>query len=124
MTTGCVGSGNGVGAAAGVAVGAGTVSEGTRVASGAARVGRDVGVVCGVARGVVLIASGCPQLVSAKTSSRSLQQRTTSRICFRTCVLNYTAYSRNCQSLARYPNFTCNLNDCKRTLVLLLLRTD
>jgi hypothetical protein len=76
--TDCVGIGGGVGVTATLAVGvagADAVSGRARVASGAARVGRGVGVVGGVARGVVLIASGCPQFVSAKISNKSLQQR-------------------------------------------------
>ena len=83
--TGCVGMGRGVGVTAKLAgdcAGVGAVSGEARVASGVAPVGRGVRVVGGVARGVVLIASGCPQLVSTKTSNKSLQQRTTSRICF------------------------------------------
>ena len=77
--------GDSVGIVAGLAVciaGVVTVLEGVRVASGAPLVWRGVSIVGGVARGVVLIASGCPQLVSTKTSNKSLQQRTTSRICF------------------------------------------
>ena len=83
MTTSSVGIAIGVGVAMKVALGAvGTIVVMARVASGAWRVRRGVGAVCGVARGVVLIASGCPQLVSATISNKSLQQRTTSHICF------------------------------------------
>jgi hypothetical protein len=90
MTTGCVAAGWEVDVATGVLDGAAdaeAVSGCGRVASGPAPVGRGFGVVSGVARGVVLIASGCPQLVSTKTRNKSLQQRTTSHICFRTFVL-------------------------------------
>ena len=76
-----VGTGSGVGIAAAVARGEVTaaLSGVPGVASGAARVGRSVDAVGEVARGV-LIASGCPQLVSTNTSNKSLQQRTTSQI--------------------------------------------
>jgi hypothetical protein len=82
MTTDGVGAGKGIVSAGGL-VGAGVadvVSRMPGVTSGTALVGRGVDAVGGVARGVVLMASGCPQLVSANTSSKSLQKRTTSQI--------------------------------------------
>ena len=77
---------------AGVAVAETDIVEGVaagiaRVAGAAARVGRGVCSFDGVARGVVRTASGCPQLVNTSTSNRSLQQRTTSHVLFRTIVL-------------------------------------
>jgi hypothetical protein len=79
ITTGAVGAAGEASKAVATGV-AGTVAELPGVASGAALVGRGVCAVGGVARGVVLIASGCPQLVSANTSSKSLQKRTTSLV--------------------------------------------
>jgi len=75
MITADVGLGAGVAVAAG-AVGAGiaeaTAGELLGVVNAAPRVGRGAVWVCEVALGVVLIASGCPQLVSRNSNNTSL----------------------------------------------------
>jgi hypothetical protein len=70
------GVGNTVARAMGEANGAVVASRTPEVASGSAPVGRGDDSTDGLGRGVVLITSGCPQLVNTNTNSRILRQRT------------------------------------------------